>query len=162
MTFQKGQSPWNKGKKGSIPWNKGKKNCFSDTTLIHMRNNNKGEGNPMYGKTFTKEHRQSISNALKGNTPWNKGKIGCYSEETLKRMREIASNRSEETRKRLSESKTGENNPNYGKHRSEKTKERISKTKLGVKQPIVKCPYCDKEGGQSPMKQHHFDNCKYK
>jgi hypothetical protein len=30
------------------------------------------------------------------------------------------------------------------------------------KRPTVKCPHCAKEGDISPMKQHHFDNCKYK
>lgn len=30
------------------------------------------------------------------------------------------------------------------------------------KRPIVRCPYCAKEGDISPMKQHHFDNCKHK
>lgn len=32
----------------------------------------------------------------------------------------------------------------------------------GYKQPIVKCPHCDKQGGQSLMKRWHFENCKYK
>ena len=30
------------------------------------------------------------------------------------------------------------------------------------KRLTVKCPHCAKEGDISPMKQHHFDNCKYK
>jgi len=30
------------------------------------------------------------------------------------------------------------------------------------KQEIVQCPHCCKEGGASPMKQWHFDNCKEK
>lgn len=28
--------------------------------------------------------------------------------------------------------------------------------------PLVKCPYCFKEGGRNAMKQWHFDNCKVK
>lgn len=27
---------------------------------------------------------------------------------------------------------------------------------------IVKCPYCNKEGGRGSMKRWHFDNCKLK
>ena len=38
---------------------------------------------------------------------------------------------SEETKKRISESKKGENHPNYGKHHSEELKRKISKAKLG-------------------------------
>jgi hypothetical protein len=35
----------------------------------------------------------------------------------------------------------------------------VSLTK-GRKQPIVKCPHCDKRGGISLMKRYHFDNCR--
>lgn len=30
------------------------------------------------------------------------------------------------------------------------------------KRALVKCPHCGKEGDISPMKQHHFNNCKHK
>lgn len=39
-------------------------------------------------------------------------------------------------------------------------KNKISQTKTGIKQTIVTCPFCKKEGGVSNMKRHHFDNCK--
>ena len=39
---------------------------------------------------------------------------------------------SDETRKKLSESKTGENNPMFGKHLSEETRNRISEAKTGI------------------------------
>jgi NUMOD3 motif len=45
-----------------------------------------GEKNPMYGKRFTEEHKQKISQKMKGIIPWNKGKSGVYSEETLKKF----------------------------------------------------------------------------
>lgn len=38
----------------------------------------------------------------------------------------------------------------------------MKESALGRKQKIVICPYCDKEGGISAMKHHHFDNCKQK
>jgi uncharacterized Zn-finger protein len=42
----------------------------------------------------------------------------------------------------------------------------IKKPKVGIalkgrKKPLVKCPYCGKEGG-SNMKRFHFNNCKQK
>lgn len=46
--------------------------------------------------------------------------------------------------------------------RTEEVKNKISETKKGVKQQIVTCPHCKKEGGISNMKRHHFDNCKLK
>lgn len=30
----------------------------------------------------------------------------------------------------------------------------------GVKEKTVKCPYCEKTGGNKAMKRWHFDNCK--
>ena len=39
---------------------------------------------------------------------------------------------SEETRRKISEAKTGENNPIFGKHLSEDTKRKISESKTGI------------------------------
>jgi hypothetical protein len=36
----------------------------------------------------------------------------------------------------------------------------VSQALLGKKHPRITCPHCDKIGGRSAMKQHHFDNCK--
>ena len=64
----------------------------------------------------------------KGHIPWSKGKVGVFSEET---------------RKKLSESRTGEKNPNfgkrgekssfYGKHHSEESRKKISDSQRGEK-----------------------------
>ena len=43
--------------------------------------------------------------------------------------------------------KYGPNNPNFGNHPI---------------QQKIKCPHCDKIGGQGNMKRYHFDNCKNK
>ena len=43
---------------------------------------------------------------------------------------------SEETKKKMSEAKKGENNPNYGKHFSEETKKKIGEAKKGEKHPM--------------------------
>ncbi len=55
---------------------------------------------------------------MKRYTPWNKGKTGVYSEEALKKM---------------SETKRGEKNPNFGKHFycSEETKMKLRESQLG-------------------------------
>lgn len=42
---------------------------------------------------------------------------------------------------------------------SRKGKSSINK---GIQYPIVKCPHCNKKGGESGMKRWHFNNCKLK
>jgi len=62
---------------------------------------------------------------------------------------------------KISEAIKGKNksfsNRNYKTSCSERN-EKIRKKLLGTKQPIIKCPYCSKEGGHM-MKVWHFDNC---
>jgi hypothetical protein len=36
------------------------------------------------------------------------------------------------------------------------------KGKIKWKSKIVTCPHCNKQGGETAMKQHHFKNCKLK
>lgn len=74
---------------------------------------------------LTEEHKRKISEA-------NKGKI--YSEETRKKMGDAHRNPSEKTRKKMRENHadfSGENNPMYGKQRSEETKKKISDSLKG-------------------------------
>ena len=77
-----------------------------------------GIENGMYGKTHTLEARKKISEARIGKPSWNKGK-----------------HFSEETRKKMSESKKAsyikENHPNFGKHLSEETKQKLSEAHKG-------------------------------
>lgn len=82
---------------------------YTEETLKKMRELNKGENNPFYGKKHTQEtlkkmRERSISietrKKMSGKTPWNKG---------LKM--------NSETRKKISESMSGKNNPMYGKKR---------------------------------------------
>ena len=47
-----------------------------------------------------------------------------------------------------------------GKKLTAETRAKMSATRQGVKQPIVTCPCCSKEGGAYMMKRHHFDNCR--
>ena len=103
-----------------------------------------GENNPMYGVTgeahprFGIPHKQSAIDKMKKNRP-------DYS---------------------------GENNPNYGNHPvswckglTKETDERvgkISESKIGIPRPKLKCPHCNKVGGDGNMHRWHFDNCKFK
>lgn len=69
--------------------------------------------------------------AVKSRDFYNKkeGGRGFSSSDISKWQR--GSKRSEETRKRISESKIGDRNPMYGKHHSEEAKEKLSKANSG-------------------------------
>ena len=72
---------------------------------------------------------------------------------------------------------SGEKHPNYGKQLLEETRKKISLAKsgencsieerlkkslvkLGKSYSIVTCPHCNKVGGHNLMIRWHFDNCK--
>lgn len=87
---------------------------------------------PRLGITHTKESRKKMSDALKGRIVWNKGKTGLQFH-------------TEESKKKIGDASKGRISWNKG-------------IKMG-KQKVIKCPYCDKTGGNN-MKRYHFDNCK--
>jgi group I intron endonuclease len=82
----------------------------SEETKRKISIKNSGENNPMYGRTgdqhhntgrkFSEEHRRKLSEAHMGHTPWNKGMKGEYT----------TGPRSEETKRKISENNSGENN----------------------------------------------------
>lgn len=141
----------------------------SDETKRKISNINKKNGNKppvMWGHKFnlgrkqTQETKNKRSIALQGRT---------FTEETRKLKSKIAKEKgqrpiqpkgfkhSEETKKKLSEMKKGVK-PNM----NQEWCQNISKGKQGLKQPIVVCPHCKKEGGEAAMTRYHFDNCKLK
>lgn len=68
-----------------------------------------------------------------GISPWIKGRH--HSEKSRKKMSEKAKHRapiSEETRKKLSISRSGEKNPMFGKHHSEETKKKCAAAFIGT------------------------------
>jgi len=85
------------------------------------------------------------------------------SDETRKKLSNIILNNLEEHRARVKKYHAdvrGEMNPFYGKHHTDKTK--LNHSKFMKSQPSIKCPYCDKVGGNGIMQRWHFDNCKLK
>lgn len=72
-----------------------------------------------------------------------------------------------ETRDKKRQNFMGDNNP--GKNKTEETKRKISESKKGSvsltkgkKRKEVECPYCGKKGGEGVMYRWHFENCKDK
>jgi len=119
----------NTGKKTNKPaWNRGIETPKETRKKISDAN----KGKVVSEETKKKIHKTKLNNGvykrqserLKGTEPWNKGKTGV----------------SEETSKKMSESRKG-NNINHKK---------------------VICPYCNKSGGSNIMSRWHFDNCKHK
>ena len=76
------------------------------TAVEHRSLHTKGKNNPMFGRTFTEEHRRKLS--------------------------EAHHNISEETRKKISEAKKGKNNPMFGRTFTDETRRKMSEAKKGV------------------------------
>ena len=108
------------------------------------------------GIKFTEDHKKKLSEAKLGKKNQWYGKSGPM----------YGKKHSIDSINKMSESKTGEKNIKYwkGKQRTEDTKLKISNSKKGIslKQKIIKCPYCEKSGGNATMPRWHFNNCKFK
>ncbi|MCK5538501.1 MAG: hypothetical protein KAI79_16865 [Bacteroidales bacterium] len=117
--------------------------------------NSKGYENFKLDLTCDKETRVKISKSLKGkNVGKNNPNYGNqYTEEILEKMRKPKSK--EHNRKNSEAHKdkklTEEHKLNIGISGKGKLK--------GRKQTVIKCPHCNKKGGNS-MKMWHFDKCK--
>lgn len=100
-----------------------------------------------------------------------------HSEETRKKMSESKKGKkrrpfTEEHKRKMSEAKKGKkfseeakkniSDALKGKKHSEETKRKMSDAKKGIKKEIVTCPYCQKTGGKPAMMRYHYDNCKQK
>lgn len=65
--------------------------------------------------------------------------------------------------KKHSESfKQAQRERNLGKKLSEETRRKMSESKKGIPKPKETCPHCGRVGGRPQMLRHHFDNCKQK
>jgi hypothetical protein len=79
----------------------------------------------------------------------------------------LGSLQSEESRQKKRELFLSDKNP--GKNKSEETKRKISESKKGkpsrmkgIKRKQIECPHCGKIGGDGLMQRWHFDNCNKK
>lgn len=137
-------------------------------------------------KQRLREQRLGSKNGMFGVEPWNKGKTketdhalrekslrwqekrarGEYthldhprewSEESREKISRLFKGKpkSEEHKRKLSLSQTG-------RKRDPEAVRRSADKRRGIKQPIVKCPHCNKEGNRSAMYRWHFDACKQK
>jgi len=94
-----------------------------------------GKNNHMYGKygknnpNFGRKQSKETKSKISKS---NKGRVGGF-------LNKLHSN---ETKQKMSEKKLGKNHPMWGK-----------------KQPKIKCPHCNKKGGNTGMKRWHFDKC---
>ena len=124
----------------------------SEINYILLVERNLGKNNPMYGKV----------GHMKGKT---------HTDETKKKIKEKRAKQvivhSEETRKKIGAKHKGKITSDHVKlavtesnRRRTGSKHKPHKNK-GVKQEIIRCPHCNKEGGTT-MHRWHFDNCKLK
>jgi len=132
----------------------------SEETLEKMSKANKGENNPMFGRKgkdnprFNTHHTDEACKKMSENHADFSGKnhylFGKHpSEETCKKMSESAKSKppiTDETRRKMAESKKDEKNHNFGKHFSEETCKKMSEN------------HWDSSGRNNPMwGKHHSD-----
>ena len=116
-------------------------------TIERIENNRKAQ----LGKVMTEEVKEKISKSLKGvKKPKEHGiKIAEYNRTRIF---------TEEHRQNISKSLKG-------LKQSDETRKRMSESKTGYKYPPqeqIECPHCKKIGGKANMKRYHFDNCRFK
>lgn len=92
------------------------------------------------------EHKSQLSSKMMGN------KLGALQSDEIRNIKRI---------------KWTVDNP--GKNPTEETKRKISQSKMGTISPFrgvarkkITCPHCGKVGGDGLMQRWHFDNCKNK
>jgi group I intron endonuclease len=167
---RKAMSERQKGEKSHM-WGK----HLSDETKQHLRELNLGENNPMYGVSPSAETREKQAVKMRGENNPNWGKD--FSEETRAKMSAAKKGEnhplwglhlSDEYKKKISEAKTGVPQqlaecPVCGEIGGISNMKRWHFDNCGkeFKQPTIKCPHCNKVGGNA-MKIHHFDNCPFK
>lgn len=109
-----------------------------------------GEEHWGYGKTRPKEVREKISKANKGKRTGKDNAM--YGKPCHYKM----------TEEEKEQWKINVGNSIRGLKRSNETRKRMSESGKGKKMSTVTCPHCQKVGGRGNMLRYHFDNCKKK
>lgn len=122
---------------------------------IKMCETKKGRVGYWKGKKLNDETKEKISKSKKGvkiHSEENKRKVGERSRGNTDRL---GKKHTDETKNKMSESNKKRYllNPGIKNIMRNKMKDRPQKK--------IKCPYCNKEGGNA-MNRWHFDNCKFK
>jgi group I intron endonuclease len=99
-----------------------------------------GESHPGFGKKQTEETKNKRKNTFLENGYTSPMKNKNHTEESKEKIR----------------------NKKIGIKLSNETKLKMSQLKKGKVKKIIKCPYCNREGGEPQMYQWHFENCKFK
>ena len=136
-----------------IAW-KGLSGQIKTAEINHVKNSERqrgeknhmfGKPGPMRGKKHTEETREKIKSA-------RKKQVIKHSDETKKKIGD--KHRGKVTPGHVKKAVAESNKRRTGiKHKTHKNK--------GIKQKIICCPHCNKEGGTT-MYRWHFDKCKLK
>lgn len=99
------------------------------------------------------EIRERIREALTGKklSNWHRERIALGKIGNANRKGTVTS---EQGRRNIGRAK-------LGTRHSDETKRKMSQTRAGRKFSLVECPHCGKIGGESAMKQWHFNHCKF-
>lgn len=106
-------------------------------------------------KTFTLDHYIQKHGIEKGTELYN-ARIEIQSTTRKGEQNSFyGKSHTSETRQKISKSNTGKN-----KKRTPEHNKKIGEANRGKSSKLIQCPYCEKIGGSSTMKQWHFENCK--
>jgi hypothetical protein len=139
-----------------------------DTGTGILRNRtNGGEGTS--GRVLSPTEYARLCNLLvdywNGKTPEERSAHAANARKIQLELYETQSDDEKDERLfKASQSLTGKNNPMYGKNHTAAAKAKIGAASGGRNngtQDLIKCPWCNVEGGVSPMNRWHFDNCKH-
>jgi len=113
--------------------------------MMTVDNNGERVTNRLYG-WLKEKNSKAQSKLMTGSIPWNKGKNNAYSAESKDKISKslkiyhanndhqrgmLGKKHTEETKIKMSESRTGKSNAFYGKKHTEETKQKISKALKG-------------------------------
>lgn len=123
----------------------------SGTGILHNRTDG-GQGTSGAIPWNKDKKCPNISASLKGKLPWNVGIPMSKEAKEKQSLQKLGKKQSAESNAKNSASNTGVSKTL--EHRAN-----ISKGKKGILQKQITCPYCNKSGGISVMKRHHFNRC---